>query len=250
MYVSYPTEGRSSGINTSCEGDCDPPTTMGQSFANHVCHKESLRSQTVKDIITPDEQTDWSRSRGTPRCPNLGDWCEHERRHHRIEFGSTCGNLLEPNAPYSTQLNVRSYWVSTYVCSTVCDEGTIQGWGMWIQRRTKGPYFTLTPTWTGLNVRIPHSQQHGLPHSSSVRSTWLFGRWNSDKYCQVNQKCWIFDHHTDCVPLTDIVVLTSTQTTTPVSRSMVRNHPDLEKKQWVVTPRLTIKLFLGYWLIW
>jgi hypothetical protein len=57
MYVDCPTEGRGSGISTSHDGDCDPPTTMGHPFADHVCHRESLRSQTVKDVITPDEQT-------------------------------------------------------------------------------------------------------------------------------------------------------------------------------------------------
>ena len=63
-HARHVSEGQGTGSSTSRDGaagsrdgDHDPPATMGQQFADVVCHRESLRSQTVKDVITPDEQT-------------------------------------------------------------------------------------------------------------------------------------------------------------------------------------------------
>ena len=40
------------GAAGSRDGHDDPPTTMGQQFADAVLHREILRSQTVQDAIT------------------------------------------------------------------------------------------------------------------------------------------------------------------------------------------------------
>jgi hypothetical protein len=278
MYVDCPTEGRGSGISTSHDGDCDPPTTMGHPFADHVCHRESLRSQTVKDVITPDEQTTRLRLGALAVCfvsllgncqvsedhkfpvdnwvdpyscecfiiirVNNSKFCPSFYRQDLLSFDSLSRDWilkLEPNDNFRNEIiNLDYPWVMTPlsntkgnfsvyvltvvrwrgygVCSVTYSLSTNGSVGIhqevpvvpvWVTMNWhEGSHSTLSPTWTQVQCPV----------------TVTFSRRNSDKCSMVNQKCSILDHHTDCVPLTGSVVLTSGQI-----RRNLRNHPDLKK---------------------
>ena len=88
------SEGQGADSSTSRDGaagsrDNDPPTTMGQQFADAVCHRESLRSQTVKDAITVLTNKRISRdTKGGPRVSSA------LMKKEMCEYGAACGNAM------------------------------------------------------------------------------------------------------------------------------------------------------------
>jgi hypothetical protein len=91
---------------------CDPPATIGQQFPDAVCHRESLRSETVKDAITV--LTNKRIGRDTQGGPRVASALMKEAMR---EYGASFGNAV-----HLTQHGQTS-GVSTYVCSTVCGGG-------------------------------------------------------------------------------------------------------------------------------